>query len=322
MRSGVLMIDTSRYSSHIPVLFESCMRLMAPRAGECYADGTMGAGGHSEGILNASAPDGRLLAFDLDPDAIELASERLKKFGSRVQIIRDSYVNIGDYAGENSLDGFIVDLGVSSMQLDRQDRGFSFLHDGPLDMRFSPDQCFSAEDIVNEWPEEELERILWQYGEERKSRQIAAMICAERKINRITTTFQLRDVILDAAGNSREKIHPATRSFQAIRIAVNGELNAVEAVLPAAVKALKPGGRLLVISFHSLEDRIVKNYFKTESKDCLCPPNQPVCTCGHKAVLKELTRHPVTADDAEIRVNPRSRSARLRAAVKIGAESV
>lgn len=311
------MIDKSQYVSHIPVLFDACMELMVPADGGFYADGTLGAGGHSEGILKASAPGGRLISFDVDPVAVRTAQERLKPFGDRVRIIKDSYVNIGKYVGDNSLDGFIVDLGVSSMQLDHRNRGFSFLQDGPLDMRFSPDQPLSAADIVNTWPEEELSRILWQYGEERKSRQIAAMICSEREHSRIETTFHLRDVILGAAGKNRERIHPATRSFQAIRIAVNGELDAVERVLPAAMKALKSGGRLLVISFHSLEDRIVKNFFKTESRDCLCPPEQPVCTCGHKAALRELTRHPVTADEEEIKMNPRSRSARLRAAVKI-----
>ena len=311
------MIDPSLYSSHIPVLFESCMRLMDPQPSGFYADGTLGAGGHSEGILKASAPDGKLIAFDLDPVAIEIAQERLKPYGSRVRIIHDSYVNLGLYAEDNSLDGFIVDLGVSSMQLDREDRGFSFLQDGPLDMRFSPAQTVSAADIVNDWPEEELSRILWEYGEERKSRRIAAMICAERSTARIETTGQLRDIIQSAVGYGREKIHPATRSFQAIRIAVNEELKAVESVLPAAVNALKPGGRLLVISFHSLEDRIVKNFIRKESRDCLCPPEQLVCTCGHKAVLRELTRHPVIADEDEIRINPRARSARLRAAVKL-----
>lgn len=311
------MIDPSLYSSHIPVLFEPCMRLMDPHPGGSYADGTLGAGGHSEGILKASAPDGRLLAFDLDPVAIGIARERLEPYGSRVRIIQDSYVNLGQYTEENSLDGFIVDLGVSSMQLDRDTRGFSFLQDGPLDMRFSPEQKMTAADIVNDWPEEKLVRILWEYGEERKSRRIAAMICAERRISRIETTGQLRDIIQNAVGLGKEKIHPATRSFQAIRIAVNEELKAVESVLPAALKALKPGGRLLVISFHSLEDRIVKNFFRTESRDCLCPPEQPVCTCGHKASLRELTRHPVTADEGEIEINPRSRSAKLRAAVKL-----
>ena len=311
------MIDASSYTDHIPVLLESCMQLLDPKPGAYYADGTLGAGGHSEAILKGSSPDGRLIAFDLDPAAIGIARKRLAPFGERVRIIRDSYVNLGNYVPENSLDGFIVDLGVSSMQLDQADRGFSFLQDGPLDMRFSPGQPLSAADIVNNRSRDELDRILWIYGEERKSRQIADMICSEREKNRIETTGQLREIIERAAGAGREKIHPATRSYQAIRIAVNEELKAVESVLPAAVKALKPGGRLLVISFHSLEDRIVKNYFRTESKDCLCPPEQPVCTCGHKAVLKELTRHPVTADETENKVNPRARSAKLRAAVKL-----
>ena len=311
------MIDASSYTDHIPVLLEPCMQLLDPKPGGYYADGTLGAGGHSEAILKGSSPDGRLIAFDLDPVAIGIAEKRLAPFGDRVRIVKDSYVNLGDHVPENSLDGFIVDLGVSSMQLDQAERGFSFLQDGPLDMRFSPQQPVSAADIVNQWSRDDLAQILWLYGEERKSRQIADMICAERKNYRIETTGQLREIIEKAAGFGREKIHPATRSFQAIRIAVNEELKAVESVLPAALKALKPGGRLLVISFHSLEDRIVKNYFKTESKDCLCPADRPVCTCGHKAVLKELTRHPVIADEAENRVNPRARSAKLRAAVKL-----
>lgn len=311
------MLDTALYTSHIPVMLESCMKLMQPAPGGIYVDGTLGAGGHSEAILKASAPDGRLIAFDLDPAAIEIAEQRLAPFGDRVRIIQDSYTGIGRYTESNSLDGFIVDLGVSSMQLDRSERGFSFLQDGPLDMRFSPQQPVSAADIVNQWSPEDLAGILWQYGEERKSRRIATAICAERAVRPITTTGQLRDLILRAVGPGRDKIHPATRSFQAIRIAVNEELKAVETVLPEAVKALKPGGRLLVISFHSLEDRIVKEFFKRESKDCLCPPEQPVCTCGHHALLRELTRHPVTADEAEIQVNPRARSAKLRAAVKL-----
>ena len=311
------MFDASSYTDHIPVLLESCMQLLDLKPGGYYGDGTLGAGGHSEAILQGSSPEGRLIAFDLDPAAIEIAGKRLAPFGDRVRIVRDSYVNLGNYVAENSLDGFIVDLGVSSMQLDQADRGFSFLQDGPLDMRFSPLQPVSAADIVNGWSRDDLAQILWLYGEERKSRQIADMICSEREKNRIETTGQLKKIIEKAVPFSREKIHPATRSFQAIRIAVNGELDAVESVLPAAVKALKPGGRLLVISFHSLEDRIVKNYFRTESKDCLCPPDRPVCTCGHKAILKEITRHPVVADEAENKINPRARSAKLRAAIKL-----
>ena len=311
------MIDAAAYSDHVPVLLEACMALMQPESGGMYADGTLGAGGHSEAILKASAPDGKLLAFDLDPAAIALASEKLAPYGERVRIIHDSYTAIGNYAAEETLEGFIVDLGVSSMQLDQAERGFSFLHDGPLDMRFSPDQPFSAADLINEWDEAELARIFWLYGEERRSRQIAAAIAAERKNGRIETTGRLREIVERSAPSGRDRIHPATRIFQAVRIAVNGELDAVEAVLPAALKALKPGGRLLAISFHSLEDRIVKQFFRSESRDCICPPEQLICTCGHKAMLKELTRHPVTAEDWEIQANPRARSAKLRAAVKL-----
>ncbi len=311
------MIDAAQYPAHIPVLLRACMDLLDPRSGGFYGDGTLGAGGHSEAILKASSPDGKLIAFDLDPAAIEIAGKRLEVFGERVMIVQDSYCSIGNYVPDNSLDGFIVDLGVSSMQLDRQERGFSFLQDGPLDMRFSPNQPLSAADIVNDWSRDELARILWEYGEEKKSRRIAGAICEEREKSRIETTGQLREIIARSFGSGWEKKDPATRSFQAIRIAVNEELKAVEEVLPAAVKALKPGGKLLAISFHSLEDRIIKNFFKTESKDCLCPPEQPVCTCGHKALLREITRHPIIADEDEIKMNPRARSAKLRAAVKL-----
>lgn len=311
------MTDTAAYTSHIPVMLDVCIQYLAPSPEGFYADGTLGAGGHSEGILKASSPSGKLIAFDVDPVAIGIAKKRLEPFADRVKIVQDSYTHIGSYVPDNSLDGFIVDLGVSSMQLDREDRGFSFLQDGPLDMRFSPDQSLTAAEIVNTWSQDDLTHILWQYGEERKSRQIAAMICKERESERIETTGQLRDIIVQAVGSGREKIHPATRSFQAIRIAVNEELKAVETVLPAAVRALKSGGRLLVISFHSLEDRIVKNFFRTESRDCLCPPEQPVCSCGHKASLRELFRHPLTANEEEIMANPRARSAKLRAAVKL-----
>ena len=283
------MIDTSLYTSHIPVMLEACMRLMDPQPGGKYADGTLGAGGHSEAILKASSPDGQLISFDLDPAAIAIARERLEPYGDRVRIIQDSYVNLGRYAEENSLDGFIVDLGVSSMQLDRQDRGFSFLQDGPLDMRFSPEQPLTAADLVN---------------------QLLAITDASFKDGgkkKTVSSFLIKESDPDT---EMKEIERAVDQWESI-------IRSMEAVLPAAVKALKPGGRLLVISFHSLEDRIVKNYFKTESKDCLCPPEQPVCTCGHKAVLRELTRHTVTADDEEIKLNPRARSAKLRAAVKI-----
>lgn len=301
---------------HVPVMLREVLEVLDPQPNQHFVDGTLGAGGHSEAILERIAPSGTLTAFDLDEKAIAIASPRLARFENRVRIIHDSYTRIGTICGENTLDGFLVDLGVSSMQIDDADRGFSFLRDGSLDMRFSASQKMSAADFINTVPEEEISRVLWLYGEEKKARKIAAAIGAARKKTAIKTTLQLADIIAEAVGK-HEKIHPATRSFQAIRIAVNGELDAVEMVLPAALKALKPGGRMAVISFHSLEDRIVKQFFKTESRGCICPPERPVCTCGHHSQLKELTRHPLTADGTEILVNPRSRSAKLRAAVKL-----
>ncbi len=200
------------------------------------------------------------------------------------------------------------------MQIDTPERGFSFLKEGPLDMRFRPDQSLTAADLVNQLPEEELADILWRYGEERQSRKIARAICLERPLE---STLQLAEVIAKATGGKRSRIHPATRSFQALRIAVNEELQAIETFLPRAIEALAPEGRLAVISFHSLEDRIVKQFFRRESKDCICPPEQPVCTCEHRASLKEVSRHPITAAETEIQYNPRARSARLRVAEKL-----
>ena len=303
---------------HIPVMLKEVMEVLQPAPGEVFIDGTLGAGGHSEAILNAIAPDGTLTAFDLDPEAIRIATDRLKPFASRVTIVHDSYTSVRNYfPTDSTVDGFLADLGVSSMQIDQAERGFSFISDGPLDMRFSPDQKFSASDIVNTWDESEIARILWVYGEERNSHRIARAICEVRENHPIQTTKELAELIVSVQKRSREKIHPATRSFQAIRIAVNGELDAIEKMLPEALELLKPGGRMAVISFHSLEDRIVKQFFRTESTDCLCPPEQPVCTCGHKARLKEITRHPIVAEREEIDENGRARSAKLRAAEKI-----
>jgi len=218
------------------------------------------------------------------------------------------------------VDGIVIDFGVSSMQLDQPDRGFSFKEDGPLDMRFNPNQGQSAADLVNTLDEEELSRIIWEYGEERHSRRIASAICAVRTRQPILTTRQLAELIVETVGFHREKgrsaIHPATRSFQAIRIAVNAELSAVAQVLPLAVSALNPGGRLAVISFHSLEDRLVKDYFQLESHDCICPPEQPVCTCKHVASITRITKKPIIASEAEIQQNPRARSAKLRVVQK------
>ncbi len=301
---------------HLPVLYKEIIHALQPKAGGRYIDGTLGAGGHSAGLLEASAPTGEVLAFDLDPQAIELARARLASFGERVHIIQASYVKMAEGVarlGWDAVDGIVLDLGVSSMQLDTAERGFSFLQDAPLDMRFSPNASLSAADLVNSLPESELADILFRYGEERQSRRIARVIGQNRPI---TTTRQLADLILKTIGK-KERIHPATRAFQALRIAVNGELDAVESVLPIAIGLLRPGGRLAVISFHSLEDRIVKETFRRESTDCLCPPRQPVCTCGHRASIQPVARKPIEASEVEIQENSRARSAKLRVVEKL-----
>ncbi len=302
---------------HQPVLYKEIIHALQPQPAGYYIDGTLGAGGHSAGLLEASSPSGELLAFDLDPQAIAIARERLSKYGSRAHIVQNSYLTMGSEAQQlgwaGKVDGILLDFGVSSMQLDTAERGFSFLQDGPLDMRFSPNASLSAADLVNSASETDLADIIFRYGEERLSRAIARAIVRNRPFH---TTSQLADLILKTIGK-RERIHPATRTFQALRIAVNEELDAVEKVLPIAVGLLKPGGRLAVISFHSLEDRIVKEYFHRERTDCLCPPRQPVCTCGHKASIKEINRKPIEADEAEVRTNSRARSAKLRIAEKL-----
>ena len=302
---------------HISVLYHNIIESLRPYSTGRYVDATVGAGGHAWGILDASSPEGQLLGLDLDPHALELAAQRLQSFSSRVTLRHASYATLLQMLSEqgwDQVDGIVNDLGVSSMQIDAPERGFSFLKDGPLDMRFDPTQGTSAADLVNTLPEEDLADILFRYGEERLSRRIARAIVANRPFQ---TTLELAGLIEKAAGRGSGKIHPATRSFQALRISVNGELSSLEAFLPQAIDALKPGGRLAVISFHSLEDRIVKQFFRKESSDCICPPEQPVCTCGHKATIVEITRHPLTASEEEITANPRSRSARLRVAEKL-----
>jgi len=286
-----------------------------------YVDGTLGAGGHAAGILGASAPDGLLLGLDVDPQALSLARQRLSEYGARAIIVQASYTTLIEQL--NALDwpaveGILLDLGASSMQFDTPERGFSFQVDAPLDMRFDPRNPTRAADLVNNLPERELADLIFQYGEERRSRQVARAIVRARPIY---TTGQLAQIVSEAVGvghgRSREHLHPATRTFQALRIVVNRELEALETCLPQAVSALAPGGRLAIIAFHSLEDRIVKQFFRRESRDCICPPDQPVCTCGHLAVLKEITRRPIRPQDVEIERNPRSRSARLRVAEKL-----
>jgi 16S rRNA (cytosine1402-N4)-methyltransferase len=280
-------------------------------------DGTVGAGGHARGILQSSSPDGQLLALDLDPQALILARDTLAEFGERAHLIRASYTTLLKQLAAlkwHQVDGILLDLGVSSMQLDTPQRGFSIRMDAPLDMRIDPDGKTSAADLVNQLDEVELADLLYRYGEERRSRQVARAIVSGRPI---TTTTQLANVVAAATSGGKSGIHPATRTFQALRIAVNGELEALVEVLPQTIKALRPGGRLVIISFHSLEDRMVKRFMRKESTDCICPPRQPVCTCGHKAALQVITGKPVRPQDNEIRNNVRSRSARLRVAERI-----
>jgi 16S rRNA (cytosine1402-N4)-methyltransferase len=255
--------------------------------------------------------------MDLDPQALALASQRLAVYGNRAILVQASYTTLLEQLaqlGWKEVQGIVLDLGVSSMQLDTAGRGFSFQVDGPLDMRFNPDQPTTAADLVNNLGEQQLADLIWRYAEEPHARRYARAIAQARPIN---TTLQLAEVILKAAGGRHQRNHPATRTFQGLRIAVNHELDAIEEVLPQAIQALAPGGRLAVISFHSLEDRIVKQYFRRESRDCICPPEQPVCTCGHKASVREIERHGITASEAEITENPRARSARLRVVEKL-----
>jgi 16S rRNA (cytosine1402-N4)-methyltransferase len=298
------------------VLYHEVLEAMQPRSGCRYVDATLGTGGHAAGILDASAPDGKLLGLDADPEAITYAREVLRVYGDRVVLQAANFRQIDAVApglGFEEVDGILMDLGLSSRQLGQSSRGFSFSQDGPLDMRFDPGRGRSAADLVNHLPEAELADLFWRFGEERHSRRIARAIVAARPL---TTTGQLADVVSRTVGR-REKIHPATRIFQALRIAVNHELEALSEALPQARDLLRPGGRIAVIAFHSLEDRLVKHFFLEEARDCLCPPEAVVCMCQHKATLRVLTRRPIRPTDEERAANPPSRSARLRVAERL-----
>ena len=305
-------------TKHIPVLLDEALQILAPHSGGRYIDATLGGGGHAQAILEASAPEGRLLGLDADPRAIERVQRRLARFGQRATLVQANFRHIAAIAREHGfdqVDGILFDLGVSSYHLDEADQGFSFGKEGPLDMRLNPDVGPSAADIVNTLDADDLADILYRYGEERRSRRIARAIVANRPI---TTTTQLAETVVKAIGRKPGvRLHPATRTFQALRIYVNDELGALEAALPQAVSLLKSGGVLAVITFHSLEDRIVKHYFRQESRDCICPPHTPICTCGHKAQVEIIHRKGLTPSPDEIARNPRSRSARLRAIRKL-----
>ena len=307
---------------HVSVLLEECLEGLSIRPDGVYVDGTLGGGGHSYRIAERLTT-GRLIGIDRDPVALQAAGERLAPFGERVTLVHNNFRNLRQVLQElgiDGVDGILLDLGVSSPQLDDASRGFSYMADAPLDMRMDSGDSLSAEEIVNTWPYEELRRILYVYGEERYAPQIASAICRRREEAPIRSTLALADIIRSAmpAAALREKQHPAKRSFQAIRIAVNDELAAVEQGVAAAIPLLNPGGRLAVITFHSLEDRIVKNAMAEAAKGCTCPPKLPVCVCGKKPAVKLISRKPVTATEAELQENPRSRSAKLRVCEKLG----
>jgi len=306
---------------HVSVLLNECIDGLNIKPDGIYVDGTLGGAGHSSRIA-ARLTIGRLIGIDRDPVALKAAGERLAPFGDRVTLVHSNFCNIArvlDDLGIDGVDGILLDLGVSSPQLDDGSRGFSYMADAPLDMRMNNGDALTAEEIVNTWSYEELRRILYDYGEERYAPQIANHICKRRETAPIKTTLELVDVIRSAmpAAALREKQHPAKRSFQAIRIAVNDELGAVRQVMDAAIPRLNPGGRLAIITFHSLEDRIVKNGMTDAAKGCTCPPNFPVCVCGKKPQVKLINRKPIIASDEELEVNPRSRSAKLRVCEKI-----
>ena len=306
---------------HISVLLQECLDGLNIKPDGIYVDGTLGGAGHSSQIA-ARLTTGRLIGIDRDPVALKAAGERLAPCADRVTLVHSNFCEIRNVLNElgiDRVDGILLDLGVSSPQLDDGQRGFSYMVDAPLDMRMNNGDSLSAHTVVNAWTYEELKRILYDYGEERYAPQIAAAICRHRESAPIETTLELVDIIRSAmpASALREKQHPAKRSFQAIRIAVNDELGSVEKVMTDAVDCLNPGGRMAVITFHSLEDRIVKNSMADAAKGCTCPPNFPVCVCGKKPKVKLISRKPIVASQEELDTNPRARSAKLRVCEKL-----
>ena len=306
---------------HVSVLLDECLDGLNIRPDGIYVDGTLGGAGHSSQIAKRLTT-GRLIGIDRDQVALKAAGERLAPYGDRVTLVHANFCEIARVLqdlGISGVDGILLDLGVSSPQLDDGQRGFSYMADAPLDMRMNREDALSAYEVVNTWSFEELRRILFDYGEERYAPRIAEAICRRREEKLIETTLELVDVIRGAmpAAALREKQHPAKRSFQAIRIAVNDELGSVEKVMADAVPCLNPGGRLAVITFHSLEDRIVKNAMADAAKGCTCPPNFPVCVCGKKPKVKLVNRKPITSTPEELEINPRARSAKLRVCEKI-----
>lgn len=306
--------------THRPVMLQEALAFLEPKPGGRYIDCTVGTGGHAEAILRA-APGGRVLGIDADPDALKAARRRLDSFGDALLLVNDNFAGLAAICASSEFglaDGILFDLGLSSRQLADRRRGFSFQLDAPLDMRFSPEQKVTASDIVNGYSEGELSLLFSRYGEERHSRRVARLIAQARPIS---SSLELARVVAQGAGGGSRRIHPATQVFQALRIAVNGELDALEKALAHTPALLADGGRLVVISYHSLEDRLVKEFMQRESSMCLCPPEVPVCACGHKPLLTVVTRKVVRSSAAEIADNPRSRSARLRVAQRLPRET-
>ena len=306
---------------HVSVLLHECIEGLAIKPEGIYVDGTLGGAGHSSQIVK-HLTGGRLIGIDRDPVALEASGKRLEPYKDRVTLVHSNFCEVKQVLKDlniSGVDGIMLDLGVSSPQLDDGQRGFSYMADAPLDMRMNSHDALNAETVVNTWSQQELKRILFTYGEERYAPQIAAAICRRREERPIKTTLELVEIIRSAMPPAalREKQHPAKRSFQAIRIAVNDELGAVEKVMADAVECLNPGGRLAVITFHSLEDRIVKTAMAEAAKGCTCPPNFPVCVCGNKPKVRLVSRKPIVSSEEELNENPRARSAKLRICEKL-----
>ena len=311
------MIVAMSLPVHVPVLLDEVVAGLQPQRGGYFVDCTVGLGGHAAAILEEISTSGRLLGIDADPDAIKLSQDKLGDYGEAVALVNDNFINLEAICKRyhfHPVDGILFDLGVSSLQLDTAERGFSFQLDAPLNMRFDPGQELTASDIVNSFSEQELAKLIEKYGEERHSRRIARYIVQNRPI---ATTVELARLVVQASGGKRARIHPATRTFMALRIAVNSELQNLELALRQTVNLLRPGGRLTVISYHSLEDRIAKQFMRDAASSCLCPPGTPMCRCGHEPTLKLISRKVIKPTSLETESNPRSRSAKLRVAERL-----
>ena len=314
------MSDTA--FQHVSVLLFECIKALNIRDGYTYIDATAGGGGHSLEIAKRLGEHSHLIAFDRDKNAIRAATERLKDYKDKVTFVNDNFSSLDRIIKEyniTNLGGVLADLGCSSHQFDTPERGFSYMHDARLDMRMDTDSPLSAYEVVNEYPEDKLKRIIFEYGEEKFAPRIAARICRAREESPITTTHRLTEIIKGAIPSAArvDGPHPAKRTFQAIRIEVNGELDAIEPMIKTAAHSMCKGGRIAIISFHSLEDRIVKQSYKALTSGCTCPRDFPVCICGNKPILKEITKKPILPTEEELNVNPRSRSAKLRVAEKL-----